>query len=441
MSRKSKISLGLCAAAMAGLVSWTTLYAEDKKPDAKGDKPAAEAPMPKWAATAVKPKPLSDNVKKGLEYLAKAQLENGGWNQGGGWRTVEQGKGGRVEGGQVQDPADLGDTCIAVLAFIRAGNTPKDGPYAKNVAKGLDFICSKVEKSDDKSLMITDVKGTQMQSKIGPFVDTFLTSMVLAELKGRGQDEGADKRLVACLDKTVGKIEKNMQKDGGFAGNNGWASVLSQGLAMKGLNRAAQAGAMVNQEQLAKANEAAAKDFDGKAGKFTAGPSKGSDASVALYSQSAGNASLQEAVNTAQKRKEEAKKVLEDKQANKEQQDRARDDLKKIDEAEKVNDKAVAAIARQAQDQRFVAGFGNNGGEEFLSFMNISETLLVKGGEEWEKWDKNITAAAVKAQDKDGSWAGQHCITGKTFCTAAALLVLMSDRAPIPVAAKQPEKK
>jgi hypothetical protein len=279
-----------------------------------------------------------------------------------------------------------------------------------------------------------------MHSKIGPFVDTFLTSMVLAELKGRGQDQAADKRLVACLDKTVSKIEKNMQKDGGFAGNTGWASVLSQGLAMKGLNRAAQAGAMVNQDGLRAAEQAAARDFDPKAGKFK-GEGKGSDANVALYGQSAGVANLQESVNTAQKRKEEAKKVVEDKDATKDQKEKANAELEKIGEVEKVNNQAVAAIARQAQDRRFVAGFGNNGGEEFLSFMNISETLLVKGGADWEKWDKNITEAACKAQDKDGSWSGQHCITGKTFCTSAALLVLLSDRAPIPVAAKQPEKK
>ena len=80
-----------------------------------------------------------------------------------------------------------------------------------------------------------------------------------------------------------------------------------------------------------------------------------------------------------------------------------------------------------------MAGFGSNGGEEFLSFMNISETLLVRGGDEWQKWDKAITEAATKAQDKDGSWSGQHCITGKTFCTAGALLVLMADRTPFPV--------
>ena len=42
-----------------------------------------------------------------------------------------------------------------------------------------------------------------------------------------------------------------------------------------------------------------------------------------------------------------------------------------------------------------------------------------------------MTAGLEKAQDKDGIWAGQHCITGRTFCTASALLVLMADRTPI----------
>ena len=61
--------------------------------------------------------------------------------------------------------------------------------------------------------------------------------------------------------------------------------------------------------------------------------------------------------------------------------------------------------------------------------MNISETLVVKGGPEWEKWDKRMTENLSSIQNKDGSWTGHHCITGRTFCTAAALLVLMADRA------------
>ena len=47
-----------------------------------------------------------------------------------------------------------------------------------------------------------------------------------------------------------------------------------------------------------------------------------------------------------------------------------------------------------------------------------------------------MTSNLERIQNKDGSWSGHHCITGRTFCTAAALLVLTVDRAPIPLAAK-----
>ena len=85
------------------------------------------------------------------------------------------------------------------------------------------------------------------------------------------------------------------------------------------------------------------------------------------------------------------------------------------------------------KNEQFVAGFGSNGGEEFLSFLNISETLVLKGGKEWEEWDGKMRKGLEQAQDKDGSWAGQHCITGKTFCTAGAVLVMLADRTPFPV--------
>ena len=101
----------------------------------------------------------------------------------------------------------------------------------------------------------------------------------------------------------------------------------------------------------------------------------------------------------------------------------------------------MRGITKQLDDKRFVQGFGSNGGEEFLSFMNISETLLAKGGAEWEKWDKSATDNLNRIQDKDGGWSGHHCITGRTFCTATALLVLLADRAPVPVAGKMQPKK
>src|SRR5204863_6372266 len=132
----------------------------------------------------------------------------------------------------------------------------------------------------------------------------------------------------------------------------------------------------------------------------------------------------------------EARAVLARKDAGKEDKEKATRTLKKIEDAEKLREDATAAVVKQLDQPAFVQGFGSNGGEEFLSFLNISEALLLKGGTSWKKWDKAMTESLTRVQDKDGSWSGHHCITGKTFCTATALLVLLADRAPVPVVAK-----
>src|SRR5262249_19165005 len=97
---------------------------------------------------------------------------------------------------------------------------------------------------------------------------------------------------------------------------------------------------------------------------------------------------------------------------------------------------AQKALIGRMSDPGFIRGFGSNGGEEFLSYMLMSEALAAKGGNDWKKWDDAITQLVDGVQNQDGSWTGHHCITGRTFCTAAALLVLMADRAPTPMAGK-----
>jgi hypothetical protein len=465
MSKRIRMSVVVCAA-LAGLFALATLGAAEPEPKKDAPKPEGKAD----AATPVKPKPLSAEVKKGLKWLVDQQHASGGWGQGGGWRTNTQ-AGGRVEGANVADPPDVANTALAVLALIRAGNTPREGEYAKNVAKGIDFICNHIEKADKDSLHVTSIRDTQVQVKIGPYVDTFLAALVLSEVKGKYPTEKEEKPMLVVLDKVVKKIEKNQKADGTFEGNNAWASVLSQGLASKSINRAAQNGVMVQPQVLARDKDQSVVGLDPKSGKFgTAGSGMGgfagglgtpgggfgrplagpaattpapavpSDAGVGIYNSSARVAGLQETVNTLKQREDANKKVLGDKNAPKEEKEKATKELQLLQETVKAQTVAVAGIAQQVQDQAFVAGFGNNGGEEFLSFMNISETLVAKGGKEWQDWDKKVTEMVAKVQDKDGGWSGHHCITGRTFCTSAALLTLMADRAPVPVAAKMREK-
>jgi hypothetical protein len=97
---------------------------------------------------------------------------------------------------------------------------------------------------------------------------------------------------------------------------------------------------------------------------------------------------------------------------------------------------AQQGVLKQLDDPAFVAGFGSNGGEEFLSYMLLAESLVAKGGKPWTDWDKAMTANLNRVQNGDGSWTGHHCITGRNFVTAAALLVLTADRAQVPLAVK-----
>ena len=76
-------------------------------------------------------------------------------------------------------------------------------------------------------------------------------------------------------------------------------------------------------------------------------------------------------------------------------------------------------------------GFGSMGGEEFFSYLNISDSLHRAGGAEWKNWNDRITAQLARLQNEDGTWAGHHCITGRVAVTSAAILTLEAANDPV----------
>ena len=377
------------------------------------------------------PKPLSDAVNKGFAYLINQQHAGGGWCQGGGWRMGA--KGGRVEGPNVEDPADLANTCVAALALLRGGHTPGDGEYCTQFRRGLDFIVTSVERSDTESLYVTDLRGTQVQHKIGEYVDTFLTAMVLAEAKGQMPDDAGEARLSAALDKVIAKIERHQQADGTWD-LGGWAPVVGYGLASAGLNRAKQRGARVSDEVLQRAEKNSRAQYDRGSKSYGMGGSAG----VPLYGTASHLGSRQKTVDSYQAEKMALKRALAAGELPAAEAVQAKAKVDYLDEMEAHHDADMRDQSEQLKSAAFVSGFGSNGGEEFLSYLHISESLLSKGGKEWEDWDRRMTENLERVQNADGSWAGNHCITGRTFCTATALLVLMGDRAPRPDAVVEP---
>ncbi len=413
--------------------------------------PRPEQGSKTWT-TAVEPKPLSQNVKKGLDWLVEHQLPSGGWGEGEESPTMQA----NGQNATLRDTPNVADTCIAVLALIRSGSTPREGLYRGAIVKGVRYVRSQVEESDAESLAVTRVQGTRVQQKLGPNIDTFLASMLLAEVKGRMPDEPSEKAVDLALHKVLGKIERHQKADGSFEGH-GWAPVLAQAMCGKGINRARQAGARVADRTLAQAQAGAQLAFAessrpmtatygrrvtlageaisaARTGRAMMGGMDGS-AGVELYARAASVGVLQDSANTQRVEAEQLRaKAAQTK--NPKERAQAEKKLAQIADTEQVNGAVQAALFERLPDKQFVAGFGSNGGEEFLSYMNLAESLVVKGGDEWKRWDAQMTENLNRVQNGDGSWSGHHCITGRNFCTSTALLVLMADRTPVPVQVK-----
>jgi hypothetical protein len=375
-------------------------------------------------ATAVKPKPLSEHVKRGVKWLVEHQLKRGAWGQG--EESAYMGGGMKM-----MDVPSVADTSVAALALVRAGNTPAHGEHAKSVLRAVEFICGQIEESDQHSLYVTPTRNTRVQQKLGPYIDTFAAAVLLPEIKDQMPDEAGKKRVAAALEKLLVKIQKNQRNDGTWGGE-GWATTIQQNMGVKALNRAAQAGAPVDEVVRARAEDQARRSYDKKSGKFSPAGSAG----VELYAASSSLSSMAESAKTNAQQTAGLEQTLASPGAAGYAKAAAHGKLARFKAAADDLHDAQAAVVARLNDKQFVSGFGSNGGEEFLSYLNIGESLVVQGGDAWKAWDAAMRENLTRVQNNDGSWSGHHCITGRTFCTAAALLVLMIDRAPQPIAEK-----
>ncbi len=363
--------------------------------------------------------PVTIAVDKGIKWLVSVQGKDGGWGQDGGETSyVRQGEHLESKGN------DVANTAVAAEALLHTGSTPTAGPYRENVERAVKFILAHVEQSPAEGLAVTDQQGTQIQRKLGPYIDTFLTSRLLAELDGNMGDAKENARVRRGLEKCVAKIEKNQLKDGSWNIAGGWAPILGTSLASQSLFIANGKGVRVEPQTMAKVDDytkrtAADKPGAGVGGGYGAGVGTGRAAGVGGYGTSAGLATSETASVAASVPLYKDAQELEQ--------------LSRTDADRKKNAPRIAAIKSQLGSVHYVSGFGSIGGEEFFSYLNISDSLHRTGGPEWEKWNSDIKTKVVKMQNEDGTWAGHHCITGRVAVTSAAILTLLCDREPAQV--------
>lgn len=358
-------------------------------------------------------------LKKSIAWLIAAQHNDGGW--GGGSHSKQS----------IRDPhavvTDPATTAFTLLSLMRSGHTPVGGEYKEQVDRGLDYLLAAVEKAKSEGPLITDVTGTQPQTKLGRFVDTSMTAQYLARVLPLFKDGDAKRlRIDAALDKCLAKLQVSQKADGSWGKGGGWAPVLQSSLSCSALEIAAANGKKVDQDVLDKARKYQKEIFDVSSGRAKSEAAAG----VELYafgSSLRGNASD---AREAQRQIEAAKlsgKLAADAVVNEESLRIAgisnREQAKKLANADVQN----RAQLRRLDDENLLKGFGNNGGEEFLSYLMTSESLVIAGPKQFQKWNDKMLTRMEKIQNADGSWNGHHCITSPVFCTAAVVQCLTTE--------------
>lgn len=360
------------------------------------------------------PDRVAVSISRGLSWIARAQNQNGGWGAGSHYRQ------------DVMDPhavqTDPATTSMVAMAILRSGSTLTSGEYSKQLSKALLYLLNCVETSPAASYNITQLTGTQIQTKLGANIDVVLTSQFFSNiLEHTTHDKALHDRVKKNLNTCVAKIQRAQDKDGSMRGD-GWAGVLQSSFATTALEAAQANGAAVDEDALRKSREFQKNNYDAKTGESKTDRGAG----IVLYSVSGSTRASAKEARRVQEEMESAKRAGKLPQnAVPSAENLAKIGFSKDDAIRYSTAYEVYQSAKQtAQRDEVMDGFGNNGGEEFLSYLQTGEGMIIGKDQSWKNWYENMSGRLINIQNNDGSWNGHHCITSPVFCTATCLLIL-----------------
>lgn len=360
------------------------------------------------------PQKVNASVASALKFLAFAQHNNGGW--GAGAHTNQR----ELNPHAVKtDPAT---TAMVAMAMLRSGSKLESGEYSTHLKKATEYLLREVEQSDKNSSTITSLTGTQIQTKLGANIDVALTAQFLTNLLDeKTADKNFENRVRECLKICVNKIQQVQNSNGSFKGS-GWAGVLQSSFATNALEAAQAQGIAVDTTILQRARDFQKGNFNEKTGEVNTELGAG----IVLYSVSG---STRASAKESRKAEEEFSKAKKEGRIDKDAT-LSSDNLEKIGYSKSEAQRYYTAYnvynsaKNVSQQDNVMSGFGNNGGEEFLSFLQTGESMIISKDMEWKKWYDKISGTLLGIQNNDGSWNGHHCITSPVFCTATSVLIL-----------------
>jgi hypothetical protein len=352
-------------------------------------------------------------IQRGEAWLIAAQNKDGGW--GAGLRSSQK----------VRNPhavaSDPATTAMAAMALYRCGYHINNGAYKEQLLQALNYLLQQVNTSGN-DIYITKVRGTQIQGKLGEHIDAVLTLQFLNQIIHTIEQPSLKDKVHQAIQVCVNKLEQSMDDAGKITGS-GWAGVLQSSFANASLETAAKvSGVKVDTRKIQLAREYQKSNYNAENENVNTKEGAG----IMLYAVSSsvrGSAAEHKEAKAVMKKAKDDGLIEHDAAINEQNLKRigvSDEKAKSYDVANKVYQSAKV----KAMQEDVLSGFGNNGGEEFLSFLQTGESMVLSKDEEWVKWYDNIGGRIMKIQNNDGSWHGHHCITSPVFCTATCLMIL-----------------
>lgn len=306
-------------------------------------------------------------IERALEYLARTQSRDGSWRSGSHYGSY---------------PCAM--TSLAGLALMAGGNTPVEGPYARNVRDAVDYVLS----SANPSGLIA-----RMGEEQRPMYAHGFAMLFLAEAYGMERDPSRQGRIKDVLDKAVALTGKSQSQWGGWMytpdSNSDEGSVtITQ---IQGLRAARNAGIKVPKQVIDNAIAYIEKSANDDGGiRYTARgggsprPPITAAAVAVLY-------------NAGEYEHPVAKRSLG----------------------------YIKSMLQSGKSSRLFSG------HKFYALLYTSQAMYLSSEENWQTFFPDARDDLVKTQQSDGSWQGDS--VGTTYGTAIGLLVLQLPYKYLPI--------